>query len=255
MIKMPLQNTKELIKQVYYPLKTLLYQLNRRTRDELDELNNKYADKRCFIIGNGPSLEYSDLTKLQNEYCFACNSIYKAFHYTDWRPSFYIVTDRKFKRNNLEAISQITSKFKFVENFCLFPCIESRNDTLEINVDHRSFYKLRRKCGCLPFSNKPSKRLIAGGTVIYVSIQLALHLGFKEIYLIGVDHNYKTDKKHFYDESAKKASADIEKMTDAYRTANIVSLNLGCKIYNATRGGELNEFERIEFDKLVLPDN
>lgn len=43
------------------------------------KLKNKYQGKRCFIIGNGPSLTAEDLDKLENEICFAANRIYNIF--------------------------------------------------------------------------------------------------------------------------------------------------------------------------------
>ena len=33
----------------------------------LKEFKNKYINERCFIIGNGPSLNVEDLEKLKNE--------------------------------------------------------------------------------------------------------------------------------------------------------------------------------------------
>ena len=36
-------------------------------------LQNKYEGKRCFIIGNGPSLTPEDLDRIKDEYSFASN--------------------------------------------------------------------------------------------------------------------------------------------------------------------------------------
>ena len=51
----------------------------------------KYKDigkgKRCFVIGNGPSLKVSDLERIKNEDCFAANRIFKIFPNTTWRPT------------------------------------------------------------------------------------------------------------------------------------------------------------------------
>lgn len=57
------------------------------------KLKNRYKNKRCFVIGNGPSLKLDDLNKLKNEFTFASNKIYKIFNQTDWRPSFYFAED------------------------------------------------------------------------------------------------------------------------------------------------------------------
>ena len=50
---------------------------------KLARLKNIHTGKRCFIIGNGPSLTSSDLDKLRdnNEICFGFNRIFYIKHY------------------------------------------------------------------------------------------------------------------------------------------------------------------------------
>ena len=56
---------------------------------ELENLKNIQEGKRCFLIGNGPSLRAEDLTCLyeHGEICFAFNRIYNIFEQTPWRPT------------------------------------------------------------------------------------------------------------------------------------------------------------------------
>ena len=46
-----------------------------KKRKGIAELNlkNKFKNKRCFIVGNGPSLTVQDLDRLVGEDCFAAN--------------------------------------------------------------------------------------------------------------------------------------------------------------------------------------
>ena len=53
-----------------------------RNKRKLRKLKNKYKGKRCFIMGNGPSLKAEDLELLKDEYCFGQNKIYKIFPQT-----------------------------------------------------------------------------------------------------------------------------------------------------------------------------
>ena len=46
---------------------------------KLHQLENIHKDKRCFIIGNGPSLRNTDLNKLRGEFTFGLNRIYLLF--------------------------------------------------------------------------------------------------------------------------------------------------------------------------------
>ena len=48
----------------------------KRSKEQLKSLHNKFAGKRCFIVGNGPSLNKLDLNLLKDEFSFAVNSIY-----------------------------------------------------------------------------------------------------------------------------------------------------------------------------------
>ena len=40
------------------------------------ELKDIYKEKRCFIIGNGPSIKDQDLTLFKNEITFVANNFY-----------------------------------------------------------------------------------------------------------------------------------------------------------------------------------
>ena len=53
------------------------------------ELKDKYHGKRCFIVCTGPSLTIEDLELIDNEYCFAMNSVNLLYEKTAFRPSFY----------------------------------------------------------------------------------------------------------------------------------------------------------------------
>jgi hypothetical protein len=94
-------------------------------------------------------------------------------------------------------------------------------------------------------------------------LQLAAYLGFDEIYLLGVDHSnqfaeiresshfegYLTENEmEFYESKGMRnyrANVDL-----AYQKAERHALRNGFRIYNATRGGELETFKRVDFDSL-----
>ena len=76
------------------------------SRKRLSKLRNIHAGKRCFIIGNGPSLRKEDLQKLyqRGEYTFACNSLINLFEELQFFPTYYFVQDNKVLLNNKEKI-------------------------------------------------------------------------------------------------------------------------------------------------------
>ena len=56
-----------------------LHPWRRESIKHLSELKNIHKGKRAFIIGNGPSLKQTDLSKLKTEITFGMNRIYLAF--------------------------------------------------------------------------------------------------------------------------------------------------------------------------------
>src|SRR3546814_5642176 len=72
-----------------------------------------FKGKRCFIIGNGPSLNKIDLSLLRNEYSFAVNSFYYKTREIGFRPTFFVVEDSTVIKENKEEIISYEALFKF----------------------------------------------------------------------------------------------------------------------------------------------
>src|SRR5574341_209049 len=56
-----------------------LHPWRRESIRRLAALRDSHKGKRAFIIGNGPSLRQTDLSKLRNEFTFGMNRIYLLF--------------------------------------------------------------------------------------------------------------------------------------------------------------------------------
>jgi hypothetical protein len=223
------------------------------------KLRNKFNGKRCFIIGNGPSLKPEDLEKLKGEITFASNKIYKIFKQTKWRPTFYMVVDSIVLEENVKDINLVEAKTKFTLNCYkhLFKADLYFNNNL---------YK--KKIGS--FSTNIMESLYSSGTVSYHLLQIAHYMGFSEVYLIGHDYNFKdaisktkdlsflkkedNSQIYFSDsyirEDEKKAGQAPEEMYNGMEKAKSVYENSGRKIYNATRISYLDVFELKNFDNL-----
>lgn len=238
------------------------YYKNCEVLKKIRSLKGAFEGKRCFIIGTGPSLTISDLEKLRNEYTFGTNRIYELFDQTDWRPTFYVNQDSELIKKFKDRIVEVPSKQLFlpIDFKGLFA-----EDDARINffvLKHKEFYPKMA-----PFSRNVSKYLSQGFTVTYGAIQIAVYMGFKEIYLIGVDHNYSIIRdaegniiKNETDSNYPKGMRDfinkgnlprVVETTIAYDTAEKVSRRMGFRIFNATRGGKLESFERVNLDSIL----
>lgn len=209
---------------------------------------NKYEGQRCFIIGNGPSLKIEDLEALKDEVTFASHGIYYIYDNTDWRPTFYCAQDAKLIN---ERYCEIKEKCK--ESINVFGIVKNRNyvkfseDSIIINLIDEDFVD-----GYPKFSDDLTFGAYEGLTVTYFNIQLAIYMGFKEIYLLGVDHFYSGGRNdHFSEQDVCTNVPQTEKSTFSYIKAKDFANEKGVKIYNATRGGHLEVFERVDFDDVL----
>lgn len=223
----------------------------------LVEFAGKYkGKKRCFIIGNGPSLAPEDLNVLaeNNEICFGANMVHKIYSKTKWRPNYICICDKLVVSQTLDyiletnvcpvvvtdAVQLYLSPFQY-DNTVLYHEVFNRDD------DYRII-----RFG----TNLSSGNILSGWTALYIAMQLAVYMGFEEIYLLGVDNSNLTG--HFCKDYQSEApimnegsqEVQVMVMQSAYKRAKSASVEYGFKIYNATRGGCLEEFERVNFDEL-----
>lgn len=219
--------------------------------EELLKFKDIHKGKRCFIIGNGPSLTYEDLEFLhsRNEICFGTNRIYMAFENTAWRPDYYVSIDYTLVQKDYEKIRQLSGT-KFIRHFY----------KTEYNWDKTNTYEF---CGLNFEPGKPKmsrdivKGVYSGNTVIYDAIQIALYMGFSEIYMLGVDMTSskrpEEDGYHFYKSPDTNENLVVGNFPEIFRALRYMREQIekeGRIIKNATRGGELEELERVIFDEL-----
>jgi hypothetical protein len=236
---------------------------------KLSGLKDIYKGERCFIVANGPSLNAKDLDLLhsKNEYTFGMNRIYKIFNQTKWRPSFYVCEDINIFNDCVNEINDIQTDIKFIPL--------DHHFYSGINIDNAYYFNPnydRNADFPNSFSTDISKQIDLLGTVTYTCMEIAVYMGFSEIYLLGVDHNYHVTideegnkiidnnvKDYFcedYDNDIKDVVAhNMWNNTIAYKKAKTACDELGVKIFNATRGGKLEVFPRVNFDSLLMGDN
>ncbi len=237
---------------------------------------NIHENKRCFIIGNGPSLTINDLDMLKNEFSFGCNAIYALYKKTSWRPTYYCAADAGGCRlyfNTPEILDMLIRGSQGI-----FASIATDAFSYRNNYNNLFFFKTKFSYdGLLPkFSDDICDGLYASGTITYFMLQIAIYMGFKQIYLLGIDFSFSCERDNNgnvklqsvinhpkeIEEAEKTLSepvkkvygydyvADIDKQLYGYQAAKKYADSHGIKIYNATRGGKLEVFPRVDFDSL-----
>lgn len=241
-----------------------MYHLLFGEKNAIMQFKDKYKDQSCFIIGNGPSLKASDLDILndKNIISFASNRIHTIYKSTDWRPTFITISD--------ESVITDVSVLEEIEN--AHPKMFFTKSQFSFYVKKYKFPKciIPAKCS-RKYLNSPyfAKNLEQGiydiATVTFFSLQIAAYMGFKKIYLIGMDNRYAYTKlrdgrivrnegvfDHHNDPTLPdpKSAVSTWELEVAYECAKKYSEENGIRIFNATRGGYLESFERIDFEEI-----
>ncbi len=249
-------------RRIQFSLKAINVNRKRKQRENgkidsryirIKDFKNIHNAQRCFIIATGPSLTMQDIESLKNEYTISMNSICKLYSQTDWRPTYYAVQDRhvflslediirKHKEVPVFISDNIEKKYKREPDWIEFP-----TDTMYHAYDMKigKYYA--------KFSDDAYKIVYDGYSIAYSCIELAVYMGFKEIYLLGADCTYTGKKEHFIDSGVEDRSRiyATPKLVTAYKVAKEYADAHNIKIYNATRGGVLEVFPRVDLDNVL----
>ncbi|HTL28098.1 MAG TPA: hypothetical protein VL282_02710 [Tepidisphaeraceae bacterium] len=222
----------------------------------LRKYHNIYRGKRCFVIGNGPSLKQTDLSLLNNEQSFGTNRIYLGFDKLNWQPTFYVASNDLIVEQCGRDIERLLMP-KFIGWH-----------TREMIDFTRDMTFLWTRCGLRSwFFTDLTDGCWEGNTVTMVAIQLAYYMGFSEVILVGVDHSYNfsgtphapqvsqgDDPNHFaanyFGKGFKWHLPDLEGSELSYRIAKHMFQLDGRRILDATIGGKLEVFPKVDYYSL-----
>ena len=225
--------------------------------EKLCSFAGEHKDERCFIVCTGPSLTVDDVEALKGEYTFALNSITKIFQRTDWRPTYYVIEDMDVYLSLEDELLSAKLENCFASDL-LIDMLKPKVDFIAYPFDRLNHSIMRYRPSMKPhmaFSGNAYAIVYGAFTVVYSVLQLAKYMGFTKIYLIGCDCDYSGEKKHFedYDCTGKKWEImdEEQKMILTYQVAKKYADAHGIKIYNATRGGKLEVFERVDLDEVL----
>jgi hypothetical protein len=223
---------------------------------ELRKLQGRHNGERCFIIGNGPSLRQTDLSLLRDEVTFGMNRIYMLFDAMGFSTTYFVAI-------NTLLIEQFAEDIKKLE----MPRFITWRGRFWIADDPGVIFLDTDYTPPETFSADATGRIFEGSTVTYVALQLAYYLGFDEVVLIGVDHHFSTqgpanvtvvsegdDPDHFspsyFGKGYRWQLPDLEASERAYRLALRAYQSAGRRVIDATVGGKLAVFPKVDYKNL-----
>ncbi len=214
------------------------------TAAQLSAYKDKMKGQRCFILGNNSS-KLDELNVLMNERTFACDDFCDFFSRTPQRPTYYLLT---------KAASYLGNG-KYIEGMECF-----------VNADVKVFEdKFKKKPTYL---NPLGKGLIDGlptfdtaesiyeTSVImpmYQMIQLALYMGFSEIYIYGFDGVFplSVDGDGIGRKVADGGVAGFpEKTKNVLERVRTYADGNGVKIINMCETTGLSMFEKTKYEDI-----
>lgn len=224
----------------------------------LDAFAGRHMGRRCFIIGNGPSLRYRDMTRLKDEITFGSNTCYQKFQHWGFSCNYWACTDPlQLELQGLKHQDHLPEDIvKFVP-FTYLPLLQLSN-CCPMNISDDTAH-------APGFSDSPDA-LCPGSTSMVILLQLAVIMKCNPIYLVGVDHSWPPDAWEVLhhpigdkevelwaskeDAASLRTPPDLARMNADYEEARRRTEELGITVCNATHHSALNVFDKIDYERL-----
>ncbi|TNE67289.1 MAG: hypothetical protein EP335_01555 [Alphaproteobacteria bacterium] len=228
--------------------------------DDLSVWRDRHAGEVAWLIGNGPSVRHEDLEKLQGRLTIGFNRLHLAYDRIQFRPSYLVSADRQMLDDfGTEILTHAAS-----------PVFFARNSRPDIAGD----FTWLRQVGCFPtvFSLDAEQYVTAGGSSVYVAMQLAYLMGVRKFCFYGADFRFSFERDAATTDHERSAVGDgnhfipgyrggrpwsppeFRAITQSFLTADLLLRAEGGFVKNVTRGGRLEIFERMDFDAALAAD-
>lgn len=227
----------------------------RRSVQALTDLRDRHRGETCVIVGNGPSMAKFELARLAGVPTFCLNRGYLLWQAQGLQPDYFVAVNNLVLEQFQSDIRNIKApKFLPWEYVELF---EGCGDAIFVEMRwHDRFFTDCRQ-GLWP-----------GGTVTFAAMQLAHHMGFSKVVLIGVDHLFADsgqphaevtqngdDQNHFspayFGPGVRWNLPDLSLSAQAYRMAATAFQGDGRCIIDATDNGRLDIFPKMPLERAL----
>lgn len=250
---------------------------------------NAYSGKRCFVLGNGPSLKTLDFSLLEKEIVFTVNQLPRNPQFDKLKTNFHFWADSRFFEldENNEEDQELLDVMKMVAHDGNNPFVFYELDA----IDMIKKYRLDEILNIYYFSLQPydfatfvqkkaidiTKPMPNNPTVIHTIIAMAVDMGFSEIYLLGCDctgfvnmpnarlkkadtaeYNYKIseNEKKRMEKVALQTSVRDElmsyvKLFDRYSLLLDYCNKHNVKLYNATKNSLLDSVPKVNLSDIL----
>ena len=231
----------------------------------------KHKGEAAFVIATGPSLKKQNIDSLGDFVTFSVNAFFKHKCIKKWQPNYYSLLDKNLLDSDDRSLDDFYKEIRGVVDKTTFflPLYRGYDFNNERRaIKNKVFYIAH--AGSLNLGLELDKIVPTFDGVAAFSLAQAIYMECNPIYLIGFDHDYLANRgidHHFFEGGTIKDHKltnvplldrnpyDYEmernlKLWKSYRWLKKVAEKKGIKIFNATDGGYLDVFERIQFERI-----
>lgn len=223
---------------------------------DISDFRDRHSGQAAWIVGNGPSLNRMDLSRLNGRVTFGMNRIYLGQDALRFTPRYYTVEDVFVAEDTPDEINRLPY-VKFLPRDLDY-CLAGGDNVCWVDF-------IRRYKDFPLFSDSAQDGVHWGSTVTYLAIQIAWHMGCDPILLVGVDFDYaipdyadgpeitsrEADPNHFHPDyfgpGKRWHHPRLDLVEKAYAKAREHIEARGRRILNAGVGGKLEIFPRLDY--------
>jgi len=194
--------------------------------DKLRDFKNVHDGKRVFILASGPSLASMDLSLLRRRIVIGLNR--SALLYPD--TTYHCTMDQRLFGEHPDVLRQ--TRYLFT--------LAGRPWGIPIQL-----------LGSEGFSWDLEQGIYSGYTVSYFALQVAVYMGFKEIFYLGLDLKHEGSKTHFFGNdfhSRTHEQTEFPRMCKMLYYGARALAGSGVKVFNCSPVAEFDCFEKVSFE-------
>lgn len=229
---------------------------------DLTDLADIHTGRKCFVCGAGPSLAFLNLSKIHNHVVIATNSAMMLMPWAEGDPDsrYWISNDtlclkwsyfwKDVLRSNCHKIVRTSWR--------------KRDDELH---KHGFRYFAPRESQKIPLEN--SGKSLCYESSVPSAIDLALLMGCKEIYVLGMDHKMLHGNSHYWQfwpkekwpqrsDKGKNFRPEqnhqlrvFQENKKVYIALDELSKRLGAQIYNCSNISTITTFPKITLEQAL----
>lgn len=194
--------------------------------ERVTEFKGLHRDKRAFVLASGPSLAELDLAPLARRIVIGLNRSFLAFG----QSHYHCVMDQRL--------------------FDLYP-EELKHSRYLFTVCDRPFGIPIKLLGSRGFSFDLEQGIFSGYTIAHFALQLAVYMGFTEIFFLGLDLQLAGPRTHFFGHdhrSENHETTEFPKMRACLTEAAEVLRPTGVRVYNCSPTSSLECFPAATYE-------